>query len=298
MRVPSAIAILILLTVQTAYAFTPAKYTDYDVNNDGMFDILDLTEEVNAILDGVNYSYKYDVNLDLSVDVIDLVMMVNALLNASDLSAYNILKNQLTEIDNVEGLHLFKTKTDAVEKWFDWFCRVQNHEWYTPKIKPNPNDPNWTYVCWDFSEDTSKTAWKNVDNFGVIGVGVTIDEDKMQGHAYNVFCEGDWRDPESWYILEPQNGHIYKATNDSLPWYYNIHDGFYFEDYKNNTMYVFTYNKTTQRFELKQKLNYTFSSVLKLGIEPPNGKGTCNLLELWYYLITGKIVRINPVVIS
>jgi len=122
------------------------------------------------------------------------------------------------------------------------------------------NAGSWTKIseyhdmmCGGFSADTAMASYKG------LGAGCILRGDSVSkgNHAYNIFyVGGDWHDLTSWYILEPQNGHIFCAGDLGYP-----------------PMYQTAYITFVDRIGHALKVDYDAGTVVDQGDHVGVGKG-------------------------
>jgi len=175
---------------------------DWDFNDDGCIDVLDLVILCNCILSNATYDRELDINFDGSIDVIDLQLMCNHLLDSS-LCLCNkdvtIEDYKFTVHYNGKNYTIFAVRPQEVKDVELNYLRITLHPYKLPG-----------YTCFHFSVD-SYYALTKVLGYGRVGFATST------YHAYLImYTGGDPSDLRNWMILEPQNGDLVpnNTTND------------------------------------------------------------------------------------
>lgn len=200
------------LSVQLALLISYIEIVDLDINNNGIVDGEDeaaFLAAYGSIEGEPNYNRQLDANFDGVIDDRDYSIFYNTigkhLSNIRD-SIKTGIYERLVWPDGWDA-YLVALNEGMVQEFTgygrDGWISIQHHAytWPWPGI----------YACTQFGLDTAVAAYK------ALGYGCLLRAYNF-GHFYNIFwVGGDWHDLNNWYILEPQNGQIFCATQPGLP---------------------------------------------------------------------------------
>jgi len=212
--------------------YLPLVASDFDVNDDGVINEVEVKVAEDAYLDPSKYTPKLDVRYDGVIDAVDVAYIKR--LAAEHLNLQEIRDNLITGEEttltwNAEFSSQLKALSPDLEKisYFMW-TNVGRFLWPGSKYDQQPTgwlhidchpyiNHGWgtpdRYVCHMYATDTMVAAYKALGYGCIIYASVTRISDGVS-HAANMFwVGGDWHDLYNWRIVDPEEpDQIYNAA--------------------------------------------------------------------------------------
>ena len=210
------IGIVLVGVISPALALT--QVMDFDYNDDGVVDLIDLAILGNHAGNESYYEQMYDNNYDgvINQEDANLLSLRYGIYNLNEiwekLYKYHIYVEEegkrykvvAVNLNGISGGYGFQEEPN----YYDWLDLD-----YHPYI---PNE----FVCNDFADNFFLASYKDF-GYGVVFIA------EGRGHLYNVvWSGGDFYNASNWYIIEPQNGNIvgtvakYKGSKSIYDTYY------------------------------------------------------------------------------